>query len=110
MDASTEYDGTDNMEIDGMDMHIEGYVLRRRELSRLTTNKYAKRVGAKKAKKLELESRSDSTHDAGCKDVLSAGGSMQLSRTRSTRPSFSSGELRRELSVPSLNSFKKLKR
>ena len=62
MDASTEYDdATNNMEVDGMGMDIKGYVCAVTRTKPATTNKYAKRVGAKKAKRLELDDRSEYT-------------------------------------------------
>ena len=58
MDASTEYDGTNNMQFEGMDMDTEGYVLAATRTKPAKPNKYAKRVGANKAKRFELDDRS----------------------------------------------------
>ena len=59
MDASTECDGTNNMEIDGMDMDTEGYMFAATRTKPANTNKYAKRGVAKKTKRLELDDRSE---------------------------------------------------
>ena len=59
MDASTECDDTNDMEIYCMDMDTEGYMFAATRTKPATTNKYAKRVGAKKAKWLELDDRSE---------------------------------------------------
>ena len=112
MDASTEYYGfANNMEIDGMGMDTEGYIFAATRTKPATTNKYAKRVGAKKGKRLELDDRSDYTlnfQDATMYRALAA----RCNYLAQDRPdfAFSSKELCRELSVPNLNSFKKLKR
>ena len=47
------------MEIDGLDMDTEGYMSAATRTKPANTNKYAKRVGAKKAKRFELEDRSE---------------------------------------------------
>ena len=94
-----------------MGMDIEGYVFAATRTKPATTNKYAKRVGAKKAKRLELDDRSEYTlnsQDATMYRALAA----RCNYLAQDRPdlAFSSKELCREVSVPNLNSFKKLKR
>ena len=74
-------------------------------------NKYQKRMGAKKAKKLELDQSSEFTlnsADATTYRALAA----RCNYLSQDRPdiSFASKELCREFSVPNLASFKKLKR
>ena len=64
MDASTENDNTNDMEIDGMGMDTEGYMFALTRTKPATTNTYAKRVGAKNAKRLELDDRSEYTLSA----------------------------------------------
>ena len=76
-----------------------------------TTNKYAKRVGAKKTSRLELHDRDKytlSSQDATMYRALAA----RCNYLEQDRPdlAFGSEELCREISVPNLNSFKKLKR
>ena len=75
------------------------------------TNKYQKRLGAKKAKKLELAANSEFTlspQDATTYRALAA----RCNYLAQDRPdiSYASKELCREFSVPNLSSFKKLKR
>ena len=73
--------------------------------------KYQKRVGAKKAKKLELAANSDfnlTPQDATTYRALAA----RCNYLAQDRPdiSYASKELCREFSIPNLSSFKKLKR
>ena len=77
----------------------------------LNQNKYQKRMGAKKAKRLELDKNSEFTlspADATTYRALAA----RCNYLSQDRPdiSFASKELCRELSIPNLSSFKKLKR
>ena len=77
----------------------------------INQNKYQKRVGAKKAKKLELDKNADFTlspADATTYRALAA----RCNYLSQDRPdiSFASKELCREFSVPNLASFRKLKR
>ena len=74
-------------------------------------NKFQKRVGAKKAKRLELDKNADFTlspSDATTYRALAA----RCNYLSQDRPdiSFSSKELCREFSIPNLASFRKLKR
>jgi hypothetical protein len=74
-------------------------------------NKYQKRLGAQKAKKLELDERSEFTlspSDATMYRALSA----RCNYLAQDRPdiAFASKELCREFSAPNMNSFRKLKR
>ena len=58
-----------------MDMDTEAYVFTATRTKPATTNKYAKRVGAKKAKQLELDDRSKytlSAQDAAMTRALAA--------------------------------------
>ena len=77
----------------------------------LVQNKYQKRMGAKKAKKLEIQENQEyalSQQDATTYRALAA----RCNYMAQDRPdlSFSSKELCREFSVPSVGSFRKLKR
>ena len=77
----------------------------------VATNKYQKRLGAKKAKKLEVEENQEyilSPQDATTYRALAA----RCNYMAQDRPdlSFSSKELCREFSVPNVGSFRKLKR
>ena len=77
----------------------------------VNSNKYQKRLGAKKAKKLELDQNAEFTlsqADATTYRALAA----RCNYLSQDRPdiSFASKELCREFSIPNMSSFKKLKR
>ena len=99
------------MGIDGMDMDTEGFFFAATRTKPATTNKHAKRVGAKKAKRLELDDRFEYTlraQDATIYRALAA----RCNYLAQDRPDLAFGvkKLCRESSVPNLNSFKKVKR
>ena len=94
-----------------MGMDIEGSNFAATGTKPATTNKYAKRIGAKKAKRLELDDRSECTLIAQDAKMYRAS-AARCNYLAQARPylAFDSKELCRAFSVPNLNSFKKSKR
>ena len=89
------------MEIDGVDMDAEGHTFAATRAKPANANKYAKSVGAKKTKRLELDYRSESTlsaQDATMCRPLAA----RCNYLAQDRPdlAFGSKELCRNVSVP----------
>jgi len=79
----------------------------------INTNKYAKRVGAKKAKKLEIaDNAAASDRLTSSEATMYRALSARFHYLSQDRPdiSYSSKELCREFAVPTVTSFKKLKR
>jgi hypothetical protein len=105
MDGSNDDDSS-------MDVDMVGKVCAARTKP-ANSNKYTKRVGAKKAKKLEIaENATNSTVLASADATMYRALSARCNYLSQDRPdiSYASKELSREFSVPTVTSFKKLKR
>ena len=112
--ANAQLFGHENMDVDDSDdMDVDSGKVCATRTKPAISNKYAKRMGAKKAKKLEI------AENALASDVLSSADatmyralSARCNYLSQDRPdiAYSFKELRRGFAVPTVTSFKKLKR
>ena len=114
MEDDDNDDGVVPMDVDMVHpsgMSIPSFPINANQTKPLRKNKYQKRLGAKKAKRLEFEENADgalSPAEATMYSALSA----RCNYLAQDRPdiSFSSKEVCREFSIPNANSYRKLKR